>query len=195
MKLDLPESLVARVSPRYAEPHRRYHTWAHVEACFLSRAKIMRDAGSISCDAIDLALLFHDAIYDPLAHDNEDKSAELLVDEGRRAGLDEALLARAVPLVLATKHGANVASSEEARIVVDADLSILGESREVFDAYERAVREEYAMIDDAIFRAGRVRVLRGFLERPAIFETHAGRDAWESRARENLAASLALLER
>lgn len=190
MKPEFPEELTRRVMARYAEPHRHYHTWSHVLACFEARAVITR----AELPEVDLAILFHDAIYDPLAHDNEEKSAELMVEEGRRALLDDALLQRAVPLVLATKHGAVVATSEEACIVVDADLSILGAAPDVFDAYERAVREEYAMIDDATFAAGRARVLRGFLERGTLYETKAARDAWESSARRNLERSLAVIE-
>ncbi len=190
MKFGFPETLVDRVMARYAEPHRRYHTWTHALACLEARALITR----AELPEVDLAILFHDAIYDPLAHDNEEKSAELLVTEGRRASLGEALVQRAVPLVLATKHGANVATSEAACIVVDADLSILGAEPAVFEAYERAVREEYAMIDDEMFAAGRARVLRQFLERPNIYETKAARDAWESSARRNLARSLATIE-
>ncbi len=194
MNLAFPEPtssrLLARVRPRYDESHRRYHTWTHIEACFAARAELTREASP----TIDLALLFHDAIYDPLAHDNEEKSAELLLEEGRREGIDEDTLTRSAPLVLATKHGAITAASEEARIVVDADLSILGTSRDVFDAYERAVREEYAMIEDAMFTAGRTRVLQEFLNRKTIFETPRGRELWEARARENISRSLASLE-
>jgi hypothetical protein len=84
---DFPDNLVERVSARYAEPHRRYHTWAHVLACFDARDCITRAA----LPEVDLALLFHDAIYDPLAKDNEARSAGLLVEEGRRAWLDERL--------------------------------------------------------------------------------------------------------
>lgn len=189
MKIDFPEALVARVRARYGEAHRRYHTWTHVLACFEARELI----APVVMPAVDLALLFHDAIYDPLAHDNEERSAALLVEEGRNEGLDDALLARAAPLVLATQHGAVAAATEEACIVVDADLSILGAAPDVFDAYERAVREEYAMIDDAMFTAGRARVLSGFLARPRIFEMKSSRSLWEAAARRNLERSLRAL--
>jgi predicted metal-dependent HD superfamily phosphohydrolase len=79
--LDCPSSLVERVSARYAEPHRRYHTWAHVLACFDARDRLT----TAELPEVDLALLFHDAVYDPFAKDNEAGSARLLVEEGRRA--------------------------------------------------------------------------------------------------------------
>lgn len=188
MTFDLGSDMALRVRARYDEPHRAYHTWTHVLACLEARKAI---AETVSPE-VDLALLFHDAIYDPLAHDNEEKSAELLREEGRRAGIDDEVLERAAELVLATKHGAVVASSPDACVVVDADLSILGADRETFDAYEIAVRREYAMVPADAFRAGRAKVLQQFLDRP-IFETPRGRDLWEARARANLERSLAAL--
>src|SRR6185312_15436443 len=154
LSFDCPPALLERLARRYAEPHRRYHTWEHVVACLDARRRLTGAA----LPEVDLALLFHDAIYDPMAHDNESRSADLLVEEGRRAWLGEELLQRARPLVEATRHGEDAADSEEACIVVDADLSILGADPAVFDAYERAVRAEYAAVDDAAYAAGRAAV-------------------------------------
>lgn len=181
-------TFIERLRARYAEPHRRYHTWTHVEACLAARERIARGAPP----EVDLALLFHDAIYDPRAHDNEERSAALMIEECK--GLDESLVQRAVPLVLATKHAASP-SSEAARIVVDADLSILGADAATFDAYERDVRAEYAFVDDATFATGRAHVLRAFLDRDAIYETASARALWEAAARANLERSLRSLGR
>ena len=183
MLVNCPPPIVARLKLRYGEPHRRYHTWAPVEACLAARARIAPNAAP----EVDLALLFHDAIYDPRAHDNEERSATLMIEECK--GLDEALVQRAVPLVLATKHAATP-ETEEARIVVDADLSILGADAATFDAYERDVRAEYAFVDDAAFATARARVLRAFLDRDTIYGTSAARALWEAAARANLERSL-----
>ncbi len=188
LSFDCPASLLERVRARYAEPHRRYHTWAHILACLDAREQITGAA----LPEVDLALLFHDAVYEPLARDNEARSADLLVEEGRRAWMDEGLLQRAKVLIAATGHGGDdVIDTEEACIVVDADLSILGSDHATFQEYERLVRQEFASIDDATYAAGRSRVLRMFLERPAIYATRRGQRLWEARARENLEGSLA----
>jgi predicted metal-dependent HD superfamily phosphohydrolase len=190
--LDCPPSLVERVSARYAEPHRRYHTWAHVLACFDARDRLT----TTDLPEVDLALLFHDAVYDPFAKDNEARSAWLLVEEGRRAWIDDRLLQRAHALVLATKHDqTSTSDSEEACIVVDADLSILGSDAAAFDAYERDVRAEYVRLDDSTYAAGRCAVLRGFLERPTLYATRRGQRLWEGAARRNLERSVARLVR
>jgi predicted metal-dependent HD superfamily phosphohydrolase len=187
LSLDCPASLFTRLAVRYAEPHRAYHTWMHILACFDARDRLTQAA----LPEVDLALLFHDAVYDPVASDNEARSAQLLVDEGRRAWIDDRTLRRAATLVEATKHhDGSGADSEEACIVMDADLSILGADRETFDTYERLVRREYAAFDDAAYAAGRSRVLKEFLGRPAIFATRCGQRLWEGPARRNLEASL-----
>ncbi len=189
LSFDAPASMLERLAARYAEPQRHYHTWAHVLACFDARDSLTR----ASSPEVDLALLFHDAVYVPLARDNEDKSADLLVEEGRRAWLDDAMLLRARELVAVTKHDAEPAGSEEACIVVDADLSILGADGPAFATYERDVRSEYAMVDDAAYAAGRRAVLQGFLARPTIYATRRGQQLWEASARANMAASLVRL--
>jgi predicted metal-dependent HD superfamily phosphohydrolase len=182
MKHAIPEAVRASLVLRYGEPHRHYHTWSHVLACLEARERIAPDVPL----HVDVALWFHDAIYDARAHDNEDQSAQLMLDVMGESAKP------AVPLVLATKHAATP-DTDEARIVVDADLSILGAAVETFDAYEIAVRKEYAFVPDDAFRAGRAHVLRSFLDRVTIFSTPAARDLWEARARENLKRSLAAL--
>jgi predicted metal-dependent HD superfamily phosphohydrolase len=77
---------------------------------------------------------------------------------------------------------------------VDIDLSILGGPPDEFDAYERAIRHEYAHVPGEAFASGRARILRGFLARGWIYATELFRERYETAARENLRRSLARLE-
>jgi predicted metal-dependent HD superfamily phosphohydrolase len=191
LTFECPSSLIERLQARYAEPHRRYHTWTHVLACLEARRRITKAA----LPDVDLALLFHDAVYDPFACDNERKSADLLVEEGRRAWFGERVLQQAAALVAATKHEeGDPFQTEEACIVVDADLSILGSDPDAFDAYESQIRCEYHDVDDVTYKLARRRILRCFLARPSIYATGPGRRLWETSARRNLALSIARLE-
>lgn len=190
VSFDCPASLLERVSARYAEPHRHYHTLAHILACLDARRQLTESA----LPEVDLALLFHDAVYDPLASDNEARSALLLVDEGRRVWMHERLLERAQVLVGATAHGGDgVVDTEEACIVVDADLSVLGSDPEAFGRYERLVREEYAFVDDVTYAYARAHILESFLGRSTVFATRRGQRLWEASARRNLERSLSRL--
>jgi predicted metal-dependent HD superfamily phosphohydrolase len=85
-------------------------------------------------------------------------------------------------------------SIRDAALFLDMDLSILGASPEAFDAYEQAVRREYAWVEEPMWRAGRGAVLKSFLARQYIFHTDAFRRRFEPQARQNLARSLETLE-
>src|SRR4051812_36368693 len=61
------------LAQRYSEPHRHYHTLDHLLAMLDTLAALPLPAASQP--AVQLAVWFHDAIYDPKASDNEERSA------------------------------------------------------------------------------------------------------------------------
>ncbi len=174
----------------YATPARAYHNLSHIADCFdqLSLAASLAE----DLNAVELAIWFHDAIYDSKAKDNEERSADKAVDFICGARLSEELAETVSALILATKHNAPPASADAA-LVIDVDLSILGRSTEVFDNYERQIREEYAWVEARTFAAGRTAVLESFLSRSAIYSTGFFRKRYESKARMNLRHSIEAL--
>jgi predicted metal-dependent HD superfamily phosphohydrolase len=186
---DSSGEVYAGLDRRYRDPGRFYHVWEHVADCLAGL-----DADPGLCDrpeAVELALWFHDAVYDPRAGDNEARSAEMLREAAARIGLGADLENRAAGLVVATAHLADgIPSNRDAAAIRDIDLAILGAPPERFGAYEAAVRREYGFLSDAEWRAGRSRVLRAFLERPRIYLTETFHDRLERQARANLAGSL-----
>src|SRR5687768_3337965 len=68
-----PETLLAELVGRYSEPHRFYHTLQHLRECF----SVLEPASHLArhLGEVQLALWFHDAIYDTRAQDNEELSA------------------------------------------------------------------------------------------------------------------------
>jgi predicted metal-dependent HD superfamily phosphohydrolase len=175
---------------RYGEPHRRYHTVQHLDECFarLDEAPVPVEH---PCE-VELALWFHDTVYDTRRSDNEAKSAALARSEGARAGLAEAVLARLDALILATRHDASPATPD-ATLLVDVDLAILGAPVDRFDEYERQVQAEYGWVPEPIFRRKRREILEGFLSRPRLFGTDAFRARFEDAARANLSRSIRAL--
>jgi predicted metal-dependent HD superfamily phosphohydrolase len=138
------------------------------------------------------ALFYHDAIYDPRATTNEEQSANLaasVLSEYVRGDSDSE---RVVSLIRATKHDA-VPEDDDARLLVDIDLSILGAAATRFDEYEQQIRKEYGWVAPDAFRDGRSRVLEQFLMRPAIYSCPFFHERLEAIARVNLAHSLARL--
>ena len=73
--------------------------------------------------------------------------------------------------------------------MADADLAILAAPEDEFDAYERAIREEYSHLSDAEFDRGRKPFVETFLLRPRIYQTTSFSHL-ESMARENLQRSV-----
>jgi predicted metal-dependent HD superfamily phosphohydrolase len=130
-----------------------------------------------------------------MATDNEQLSVEWAQNHLPPAALPPAALPLAVlpALILETRHLAAASVSPDAAVVRDADLSILAADDPVFDAYEHAVRAEYAMLPAAQFQAGRARILADFASRQPLFFTPV-MQLREPRARANLARALGRLK-
>ena len=175
----------------YSAPDRHYHNVAHVGDCLRHANEVRTYSNDFR--AVAAALFFHDAVYDPTRGDNEERSADLAEQRLRRMRQPEPFVATVRDLILDTRHVTSPATGD-GRFVVDIDLAILGAPAAEFDAYERAIRREYAHVPDDAFRAGRSRILRAFLDRPRIYGTNVFRDRYEAPARANLARSLAVLE-
>lgn len=185
-------SVFEQLLKRYAEPWRAYHTLQHVRDCVqhLDTARYLAQRPV----EIELALWFHDAVYDTHRSDNEELSARW----AQQHALDQNLLAdvatRVRDLILATKHDAHPPNAEAA-LLADIDLAILGQLVPEFDLYEAQIRQEYTWVPELDFCKGRAKILEGFLRRDSIYRTDHFRDCYERQARLNLERSLANLRK
>ncbi|MEO8161032.1 MAG: DUF2007 domain-containing protein [Arenimonas sp.] len=179
-----------RLLQAWSEPHRRYHTMHHLHDCIALAELGLHLAEHPS--EVEIALWFHDAVYELKANDNELRSALWSAQALAEAGVEVGVRERVHALVMATCHEAP-AVSPDAKLLVDVDLAILGAQRERFDEYEMQVRQEYSWVPAPLFRHKRREILAGFLARPAIYATTWLRELREAQARENLSRSLARL--
>lgn len=186
------EALRQRLLDAWREPQRRYHTLQHLAECLAAFAAV-REAAERPGE-VELALWFHDAVYDVRSHDNEARSADWAREALVAAGVGAVAAERVHTLVMATRHAAP-ADTTDAMLLVDVDLAILGAPAERFAQYEAQVRDEYDWVDDATFRARRREVLTGFLDRPTIYATARFRTLLEAAARANLERSIGQLAR
>ena len=171
----------------YSQPHRHYHHFGHIADCLREFDAVHQLAADPV--AVEIAIWFHDAIYDPRAADNEERSADLARQCLAAAGVGQKFSNSVAPLVLATKLH-DVAGHPDAPLLVDVDLSILGQPAERFWQYEREIRAEYAWVPETVFTAKRAEILDRFLSRPNLYATNYFREKYESTARENLKASV-----
>lgn len=176
--------LMNQLVAAYSEQQRHYHTLQHLREClahFDAAAPLARRPAEV-----ELALWFHDAVYDPARKDNEERSAQWAADSVRAAGCAEDVAQRVAALVLATQAHVATGDDPDTRLLLDVDLAILGAAPARFAESSRQIRAEYAHVPEPAFREGRSRVLAGFLQRPRIYVTDVFRDALEDRARANL---------
>lgn len=191
-----PEKVYRRLTARYCEPHRAYHTLAHV-AHSLDELDEVRELAK-DPNAVEFALWFHDVVYDIGSANNEVESARFAQEAVQALGLAQEWANRVSDLILVTKHGTEPPEGDE-QLVVDIDLSILGQPIERFDAYEDEIRIEYSSLIEERglerFNAGRASILKRFLDRPAIYSTGYFRLKYEEPARANLRRSIEQLKK
>ena len=166
----------------YTEPGRYYHTDKHVGEC-LTHLQPLRHQATHPAE-IEVALWFHDAVYDPRRVDNEERSAEWAVKFLEAFKVRQAVIDRIARLIMVTQtHNPDDADTA---LMTDIDLSILGAQPQLFEQYDTDIRREYAWVPEQQFRQGRVQVLKSFLKRDNIYTTASFADEYEEQARINL---------
>ena len=183
-----------RIDDCYGEAHRSYHNLDHIAATLavLDSLSERELGGAKERATLELALWFHDLIYDPRGGENEKRSAEEADCWLEKANWSLSRRKLVVDLILATQHAAVPASTLE-RCLVDIDLSILGSDRSKYSNYAGAIRREYAHVPEEIYRRERTRVLEGFLRRESLYSTAPLFARYEEKARENLSREIETL--
>lgn len=175
----------------YSAPERHYHTLDHLEAMFGSLEHL--DLPEASLPAVQLAVWYHDVVYNSRATDNEERSADIAREALTDLGWGQDIRAETVRLILLTKTHQTSADDCAGQLLLDADLAILGADWDDYERYARAIRQEYAWVTEEAFRAARASVLGRFLQRCRLFATDTFYTRFEDRARRNLHRELASL--
>ncbi|MEG2804651.1 hypothetical protein [Stenotrophomonas sp.] len=189
--VSLPPAMQADLEAAYAMPPRAYHNFAHVQAVLQHCQAVAEGPGWQQPREVQLAALYHDAIYEAGRSDNEARSAALArqaIEQGLpQTGID---VDRVVALIaLTARHGALSAADidAEAALFLDCDMAILGAPAAVFDAYDQGIAEEYAgHVPGFLFRLNRRRFLKQLLLKPRIFLSDFFHQRLDRAARANL---------
>lgn len=136
---------------------------------------------------VETAVWFHDAVYDPRAADNEERSARLAADGLSSAGVPAEDGTEVARLVRLTAAHSPPAGDPGAAALLDADLAVLGAEPSAYDAYRWAIRQEFGFVPEPEFARRRLGVLRTFLAAPSIYTGLRARRRLEASARANLA--------
>ena len=171
----------------YSERNRYYHTGEHVNACLLEFDTVKHCAENPL--EIELAIWFHDVIYKPFSSSNELDSALWATDFLSANDIDNNISSRVHDLIMGTCHTSSETVGDES-LMVDIDLTILGAEPEVYDRFEKAIRQEYKLIPKFIYRKKRREILSSFLDREKIYQNSAFYTRLEKQARENIARAI-----
>lgn len=179
------------VERHYLEPHRRYHTPEHVRHCLaqFDDARSRMDAP----DCVELAVWYHDVIYDATSSENELQSAKLF--ERHADGVLPASVVESVcDLIMVTVHGKVRPRTLDQGYMVDIDLSSFGLPWPEFLRDSAAVRDEFPHLSDEVFYARQQSFLSSLLSREHFCLTPFFRERHEIRARDNISRYLVSLE-
>ena len=181
-----------RLVDGYNESQRHYHTLEHVEHCLH-----MFDACKNKLeqpDAVELAVWFHDVVFEPGQCDNERLSEDLYLQhaEGVHSPALRALVDR---LIMATLHNGDPLTDADAAYMVDIDLSSFGLSWAEFLRDSDNLRRENSSLGDAEYYEKSTGFQNCLLARDRFFRTDFFAERYETRARENLAKYFDELQR
>lgn len=178
------------IEKKYSEKERYYHNLHHLENMFTELEAIKDKISNFS--SISFSVFYHDVIYDASSKHNEEKSAEFAAMRLQNLNAGHEIIKVVKAQIIATKTH-QLSDDSDTNYLLDADLSILGKDTETYRSYIQNIRKEYFIYPDLLYKPGRKKVLRHFLELEHIFKTEYFKDKYEMIARDNIKFELANL--
>ncbi len=167
---------------------RAYHNLEHLAEMIGHYQALPTSLAPASAPLFGLALIYHDLIYVAGRKDNEARSADEACLALRRAGYPPADEAYCRRLIMATKT--HHPTDKDEGLLVDLDLAVLARPTSGYNAYAKAVRQEFSRYPDFLYRPGRKKALRSLAERETLYYHPYFRDRWEETARKNVDAEI-----
>lgn len=141
---------------QYAASNRHYHGVRHI-LFMLDGFDALKTKFEQPIVA-ELAIFFHDVIYDSSRHDNEEQSAKKMREMLGGFVADGILDAAAFRIEATKKHA--VTSNSDTNLLLDLDMAILGQPWIAYERYAKGVMMEYLPVyGEEVYRQ----------ERPKLF--------------------------
>lgn len=188
---NLQTLLWQEVNKAYSGKKRYYHNLAHLSNLLAQLQPVQMALQN--WETVLFALFYHDVVYNTLRQDNEAKSAVLAQQRMEQLGVAPETITLTVAHILATKAH-QPGQHTDTDYFTDADLCILGQPWEQYEAYYKNIRKEYALYPAVIYNPGRKKVLQHFLDMEQIFKTTHFYARFERQARKNLEQELTTLD-
>lgn len=178
------------IEKRYSEKGRHYHNLLHLENMFKELEAVKNKVSNFT--VVSFSIFYHDIVYNATSKSNEEKSALLAETRLAELTLNKDHITAVSAQILATKFHQK-SDDEDTNYLLDADLSILGKDFESYLDYTRMIRKEYSIYPDLLYKPGRKKVLKHFLELNSIFKTDYFKEKYEVWAKENISMEIQLL--
>lgn len=178
-----------RIKALYSGKTRHYHSATHIADCL---QKASWQEVTRTNYALQLAIWYHDVVYNAFRKDNELKSAEQAVTFLTKQAADSALKTKVFDLIMATIHK-NPPRNEEEACLMDIDITILGANPSDYQKYCELIRKEYSWVPSFLYRKKRAEVMTNFLAREQLYHTSFFRERYEEQARKNIKQELEML--
>ncbi len=182
------DDIYNHLASRYNEPHRFYHTAAHIDQCLGHLDNACAISGG--CDLAELAIWFHDAIYDVEARDNEQKSAAWFAECAKNS-LPDQMIEQVSQCVLSTAHQTPPVDNL-CKLVVDVDLCGLGQDWSGFVRDGDNIRMENSGMRTDDYVKSQIVFMEKLLGRERIYATEYFNSCFEVSARSNISRQLAI---
>ncbi|MBB6329205.1 putative metal-dependent HD superfamily phosphohydrolase [Chryseobacterium sediminis] len=186
----LTNSLWKEIETKYSEKGRHYHNLLHLENMFSELGAVKSNISDFT--AISFSVFYHDIIYDATSKINEEKSVAKAEKRLAELHLDKNKISMISEQILATKSHQK-SNHRDTNYLLDADLSVLGKDFKTYLEYTQNIRKEYSIYPDFLYKPGRKKVLKHFLELESIFKTDYFKEKYEAQAKENIVEELRLL--
>ena len=166
----------------YSEPQRFYHTLTHIEHCLSLIEKISSELQSP--EALELAIWFHDVVYEPGAKDNEQLSADQFM--AKTDGVfDDTLRDTVYQHIMATVHDGAEVKHADTKYMLDIDLSSFGRPWAEFIQDSHNLRLELEDWPDDVFYQRQAVFQDKLFGQARFFKSDYFYDNYEAQARQN----------
>lgn len=185
--IEKADLLAKDIFSQYENADRHYHDIRHIQHC-LWELDSLKD-NETDKPAIELAIWYHDVIYNQRSKNNEGKSAEKLISDLKDFEGDISLNKVGDMIRMSTHRNQSLVEDKTAQYFLDIDLAILGQNATEYRVYSMAVRREYLSVPAICYYYHRKKILKNFLEGD-IYRTEWFKKKYETSAQKNIGKEL-----
>lgn len=187
------EGLILDIINKYSTKDRQYHNLDHL--CHVISELQRIDIAQNDRKILSLALFYHDIIYKSNdANDSDETLSARYAGEKLKNIVIESDLKRIKALIEATNYQSEVTAIDSLKNTMNSiDLSILGQSDEIYLNYVNNIKIEYSDVPDEIFIAKRKKILIKLLDKAKnnkLYLNAVYSDKYNDKAIKNLTKEL-----